>query len=452
MNENFKINSYEEAFYGFQERGLYLDTPKEEFSFKEKSDCHCLKHPDNKMKYAWRYVKLGRFSCKECKKEKPYKTRTIDEKIKSITNLGYKYIDGDLSCVTNSIIIECKEGHQFKRPLKNLEKGNTQCPFCNGKIASGHWNINICQEWLDKEMPGYKILNFKQKDRETRVELKCPIKSHPSYWTAWGHIINGKTGCKLCYYDRNGKTDWNLDNAKKYLSENGFEMLNESDYMSSHKPVYCRDSLGFIYQVRIHFLLRRDGAFSLLKNNKYAVHNINLFMKLYRPDYQFLDEEYKGYEEKHKWKYLGTGLLEGSNPIFEQTVGAMITSYCKHPHLTMSQLELHCKFILDKYNLEYETQKTFPGCVGKYKLRYDFYLQLNDKEYCIETDGLQHDIPVTRFGGIKEFEKRKKYDEIKNNYCKDNNIELIRIKYNEYKNMENILVEKFELNKEEHAA
>lgn len=175
-------------------------------------------------------------------------------------------------------------------------------------------------------------------------------------------------------------------------------------------------------------------------------------MKLYRPDYELVDKEYKGYTKKHNWKYLGTGLPEGVKPIFKQTVGAMITSYCKHPDLTMSQLELHCKFILDKYNLEYETQKTFPGCVGKYKLRYDFYLQLNGKECCIETDGLQHDLPVEKFGGIKEFEKRKKYDEIKNNYCKDNNIELIRIKYNEYKNMENILVEKFELNKEEHAA
>lgn len=28
MEQQYKKNSYEEAFYGFQERGLYLDTPK----------------------------------------------------------------------------------------------------------------------------------------------------------------------------------------------------------------------------------------------------------------------------------------------------------------------------------------------------------------------------------------------------------------------------------------
>lgn len=39
MEQEYKKNSYEEAFYGFQERGLYLDTPREEFNHPEKSDC-----------------------------------------------------------------------------------------------------------------------------------------------------------------------------------------------------------------------------------------------------------------------------------------------------------------------------------------------------------------------------------------------------------------------------
>ena len=98
-------------------------------------------------------------------------------------------------------------------------------------------------------------------------------------------------------------------------------------------------------------------------------YNIRLFLKLYRPDYEFLDDEYRGYKEKYKWKYLGDGLPNNVDRVFEQTVGAMITSYCKHPLLSKSQLEAHCQFILDKYNLEYEDQKTFEGCVGKNKLR-----------------------------------------------------------------------------------
>ena len=105
--------------------------------------------------------------------------------------------------------------------------------------------------------------------------------------------------------------------------------------------------------------------------------------------------------------------------------------------------------LIANIKLEYEDQKTFEGCVGKNKLRYDYYLELNGKKYCIEVDGLQHDIPIDKFGGIVEFQKRQKHDEIKNKYCEDNGIELIRIKQKEYKNMENILVERLGLNKEE---
>ena len=448
MKEKYKKNSYEEAFYGFQERGLYLDTPKEEFVHNQKSDCHCLKHPDNKMKYAWKYVKLGRFSCKECKKEKPYIALTPEQKIKEISDYGFEYVDGDLSCINNALTLKCKEGHDFKRTLNNLRRGTTYCPFCNNIIPISYWNMDTCQKWLDEEKEGYKILDIRTENSKVKVKLQCPNKNHKPYWTDWNHIRHGKTGCKLCYYDRENKIDWNLDNAREYLAENGYTMLDEKEYKSSHEPVYCRDDIGFIYQVRIHFLLRREYGFSILKNNKYAVDNIRLFLKLYRPDYEFLDDEYRGYKEKYKWRYLGDGLPDNVDRIFEQTVGAMITSYCKHPLLSKSQLEAHCQFILDKYNLEYEDQKTFEGCVGKNKLRYDYYLQLNGKEYCIETDGLQHEIPIDKFGGIKEFEKRKRYYEIKNNYCKDNNIELIRIKQKEYKDMENIIVERLGLIRE----
>lgn len=449
METKYEKNSYEEAFYGFQERGLYLDEPKETFVHNQKSDCHCLKHPNNKMKYAWKYVKIGRFSCKECKKETPYKALTPEQKIEEILTYGFEYIDGDLSCINNSLTLKCKENHNFKRTLNNLRRGITYCPFCNDIIPLSYWNIDTCQKWLNENKNGYTILDCKSKDGKLRVNLQCPNKSHKPYWADWNHIRHGGTGCKLCYYERENKTDWTLDNAIAYLAENGFTMVDESEYKSCHEPVYCRDELGFIYQVRIHFLLRRDYGFSILKNNKYAIHNINLFMQLYRPDYKLLDMEYKGYKEKYKWKYLGDGLPDGVNPEFEQTVGAMLTNYCKHPALSKSQIELQCQFILDKYKLNYETQKTFDGCVGKNKLRFDFYLIHNGKECCIETDGLQHDIPVEKFGGIKEFQKRRKYDEIKNKYCEDNDIELIRIKQKEYKNMENILVERLGLNKEE---
>lgn len=440
-------NTYDEAFQGFIDRGLYLDTSKEEFDYKQKSDCHCLKHPDNKMKYAWEYVRVGRFSCKECKKENPYIHNTIEEKKKFLKDNNLEYVSGELERIDNKITVKCKNGHIFIRPFNNIRRGNTTCPFCIGKIPGNYWNMDTCQKYLDKEMPGYKILEIKKENYELRVKIKCPIENHSSYWTSWMHIAHDKTRCKLCYYDSENKQDWTLDRARQYLKENGYTMVDESEYKSCHDYVYCKDDIGFIYKIRIHNLLKDDrNSFSILKYNDYAVYNIKLFCKLYRPDYEYIEDKYYGNDKKVKWKYVGNGLPDNVNPIFESSVGNMLTAYCKHPNLSMSQLESHCKTLLDKYNLNYEMQKTFDKCVEKIKLRFDFYLILNNVEYCIEVDGLQHDIPIEKFGGIEEFKKRKQYDEIKNNYCKENNITLIRIKQKDYKNMESILIDNLSLN------
>ena len=80
-------------------------------------------------------------------------------------------------------------------------------------------------------------------------------------------------------------------------------------------------------------------------------------------------------------------------------------------------------------------------------LPFDFYIP--DLNICIEYDGEQHFEPVD-FGGKgkeyaeKRFKAQQKRDNIKTEYCKNNNIKLIRIPYWEFDNVENIL--KQELN------
>ncbi|WLV25849.1 hypothetical protein QR721_06510 [Aciduricibacillus chroicocephali] len=49
----------------------------------------------------------------------------------------------------------------------------------------------------------------------------------------------------------------------------------------------------------------------------------------------------------------------------------------------------------------------------------------------IEFDGEQHFKPVHHFGGEENYQLTQKRDEIKNKYCQDNNLELIRIPYYE---------------------
>lgn len=99
--------------------------------------------------------------------------------------------------------------------------------------------------------------------------------------------------------------------------------------------------------------------------------------------------------------------------------------------------------ILEEKGLEYTTQQLFDGCRLKRLLPFDVFVpSLN---IAIEYDGIEHYKPTT-FGGSytkeqlqERFERRIICDHIKEVYCKQNNITLIRIPYFEFDNIEEIL-------------
>jgi uncharacterized C2H2 Zn-finger protein len=110
------------------------------------------------------------------------------------------------------------------------------------------------------------------------------------------------------------------------------------------------------------------------------------------------------------------------------------------PHCINSQGEkLIAKFLTEK-NIAYETEKKFSECKGKKRiLPFDFYI--SKYNLLIEFDGQQHFNIINYWGGIDKFKKQQKTDEIKNNFAKNNNIGLLRIKYNEINNINQLLKE-----------
>lgn len=76
-------------------------------------------------------------------------------------------------------------------------------------------------------------------------------------------------------------------------------------------------------------------------------------------------------------------------------------------------------------NFKYSDTKGYP--------KFDFYLP--DYNTCIEYDGEQHFQPTFSFDTEEIFNQRKQHDIEKNNYCKTNNIVLIRIPYTHYFNL-----------------
>ena len=83
--------------------------------------------------------------------------------------------------------------------------------------------------------------------------------------------------------------------------------------------------------------------------------------------------------------------------------------------------------LLTKYSIQFETEKTFSGCKfidTGYSARYDFWVE---NSYLIEYDGKQH---YTGWWNDKNsLISIQEHDTYKNQWCRENNIPLIRIPY-----------------------
>lgn len=101
-------------------------------------------------------------------------------------------------------------------------------------------------------------------------------------------------------------------------------------------------------------------------------------------------------------------------------------------------IKSHGEFIiaslLKNNNISFEKEKTFDSCRFKDTntlAKFDFYV---DNQYIIEFDGKQH-FTDKNVGWGESLESIQKRDEIKNEWCYNNNIPLIRIPYTKYETL-----------------
>ena len=201
----------------------------------------------------------------------------------------------------------------------------------------------------------------------------------------------------------NNKYDYSLvvyENALKKVKiickEHGIFEQRPNDHLSGYGCIKCSGR----YRKNDEFIINSN----VIHDNKY--------------DYSLI--KYKNNKTKVK-------IICPIHGVFEQRPDNHLHNGC--PICKESINEKFIRLYLEENNIKYLAQKSFDDCKNIFKLPFDFYLP--DYNTCIEYDGKQHYEPIEYFGGIKTLNKIRNRDKIKNEYCKENNIHLIRIKYNE---------------------
>lgn len=178
---------------------------------------------------------------------------------------------------------------------------------------------------------------------------------------------------------------------------------------------------------------------------RYAPENIKLSVRKtteqFIKDANIVHDGKYGYEKtnyiKNQIKVIITCPIHGD---FEQNPLSHLQG-CGCRNCSESRGEKEIVRFLEKNNISYNRQHKFPDCKNIFQLPFDFYIP--SMRTCIEFDGEQHFLPLSFFGGREALQKVKINDKIKDDYCEDNYINLIRIRYDQIEEIPRILYENF---------
>jgi len=236
-------------------------------------------------------------------------------------------------------------------------------------------------------------------------------------------------GCSICGKHQAGQ-------SKKILFD---EFQNKSNKVHDYQYKYCKDSYigyfektkieckehGFFFQQPNAHLLQRQGCpecgfESQIEKRKMPLEEfIKKANLIHSRDYDYSLTKYINQREN-------VIIICPKHGEFESNAGNHLTgSGC--PNCNISKGENLIRQILLTNDVKFEQQHTFKKLRDKRKLKCDFYLP--DYNLVIEFNGRQHYEPINTFGGRDALKETQRRDQIKREYLKDNDMNLLEINY-----------------------
>ena len=354
--------------------------------------------------------------CPKCKGDliRKLKVKSTEQFVidaKKIHNDKYDYSLVEYNKAHDKIKIICKIHGIFEQKPNNHLNGQ-DCPKCiNNNIKSSTEKFIKKAKEIHGDKYDYSLVDYK--NNKTNIKI----------------IRDGKI------YEQSPKSHLKGINIK-YLSNDEFikkareihgDKYNYSlvtfDNTANHIKIICPIH-GIFKQTINNHVNKKNGCKKCVDENKKLT----------------TDEFIKRAKEIHgnKYDYSLSNYTKSHNKIeiicpkhgiFKQEPNSHVRQKQGCPICNENKGEKEIRLFLNDKNIKHKQEKRFNDCKNKKCLPFDFYLP--EHKTCIEYDGEQHYISNEFFGGEKGFLYRQENDEIKNEYCKNNNIRLIRIRYDE---------------------
>jgi very-short-patch-repair endonuclease len=379
---------------------------------------------------------LNGATCRKCSDEN--NRLTLDKfKEKSNKKHNNKY---DYSLITElprnhrntKIKIICPKHGTFEQTPESHLNGHG----CNKCKIEG--TRNTYKQFLDKakEIHGdkYEYPNIEEQfiAMDRKIDILC--SKHGIFNQSPSHHVNMKQGCPICANDNKciTKKEFIKRSKEKFGDKYDYSLLEENINTSIDIKLICPIH-GVIITNADNHLHSKFGC-QLCKNENKRLKLSEFLEKailIHGDKYDYSKVEFNTSQD-----YIDI-LCKKHNEYFNLRVTDHINGHNGCPICNESKGERIIRNYLNENNISFKSQQKFKNCFSKYVLPFDFYLEKYN--LCIEFDGIQHFKLIKRWGSEENLKDIQIRDKIKDDYCKNNNIKILRINYLDIKNIEKIL-------------
>ena len=262
------------------------------------------------------------------------------------------------------------------------------------------------------------------KDYISQFKTFEDFRNSPEYKAIHTYIYKNhgpETWAELTSVLEKSRESWTLEKAIDYISQfNTYEDFKASSKWNAVKKYIDRSHPGKWLQLTSNLKQARMD---------WDIDKLRQYVSQFDTMYDF--------ENSDKYKSINSFIYKRPNA---SEIWADITSHLKR---NIFKGERRILDVLEDLGYTVSLEKKIPGCFsfksGKkcFLLRFDsYFIDENGNQVCVEFDGKQHFFPTEVFGGEERFQGQVKNDTLKNQFTKNENIKLIRIGYNDYKNIE----------------
>jgi hypothetical protein len=383
----------------------------------------------------WNHVNRKQ-GCPICGGSSLLSTNSVIIRLKEIFGDMYDYSKVEYKNTKTKILLICNRCRcEFSViPSNVFHTKSAPCPVCDGhtKVTTDTF-IKRAKNIHDNK---FDYSNTTYIDSETCVLIKCNECNKQFYQLPLVHLRS--TSCPKCCgrqmtLDEFIEQGNNIHNFKYDYSNVVLGGWNVK------VKIYCNDCEKYFYQTPNRHIRKQSGCPFCIGRNKTTEEFVDACKNIFGDLLDFANVVFKTNRQKvnitcnkckTNYNVRASDLLAGKGcPICKESKG---------------EREIR-KFLL-RSNLKFSRQFKFDDCFSVNRLPFDFVVFNVDGsiKFLIEYQGHQHYRPV-RFGGIsieqaqKNFESCVIRDKIKIEYCENNNIKLVIIKYTEIKNISDIL-------------